>query len=268
MKRMPYEPNPETAEWIEKIHGLIRDSRSGDKPRSLPQHVAIIMDGNGRWAGNRGLPRIEGHRAGIQSVRAAAQICRKLEIPYLTLYAFSTENWRRPKTEIAALMKLLRDFLRQEIPEMLENEIRLAGIGNLQRLPLYVQYQLEKTRKVTQHGQRMQLSLALSYGSRDEITQAVSAISQKVKKGTLQSSQITPEIIDQHLYTAGMPDPDLLIRTSGELRVSNFLLWQIAYAEIVITDVLWPDFRETNFCKAIHEYLNRDRRFGGVKRSL
>jgi undecaprenyl diphosphate synthase len=227
--------------------------------------VAIIMDGNGRWAGERGLPRIEGHRSGIESVRSVAQACRKLEIPYLTLYAFSTENWKRPRTEVAALMKLLRDFLRDEIPEMLANEIRLSGLGNLRQLPLYVQYQLEKTRKTTAGGGMMQLSLALSYGSRDEITQAVSRIARKVHQGKLKLSEISPEVVSDHLFTAGMPDPDLLIRTSGEFRVSNYLLWQIAYAEICITEVLWPDFRDIHFYQAMIEYLRRDRRFGAVR---
>ncbi len=262
---MSYQPSTEAQKWIDKLLHAVQGGEGGMGGKPLPRHVAIIMDGNGRWAGQRNLPRIEGHRAGIESVRAVAQACRKLEIPYLTLYAFSTENWKRPKTEIAALMKLLRDFLREEIPEMLENEIRLTGVGNLKQLPLYVQYQLEKTRRVTCQGKKMQLSLALSYGSRDEITHAVTLISRKVHQGKLKTSEITPELISNHLYTSGMPDPDLMIRTSGEMRVSNFLLWQIAYAEIVITDVLWPDFRDIDFYKAIHEYFKRDRRFGGVK---
>lgn len=262
---MPYNPDPEAQKWIERLLSLRELSpEEGGKP--LPRHVAIIMDGNGRWAGLRDLPRIEGHRAGIQSVRSVAQACRKLEIPYLTLYAFSTENWKRPRSEIAALMKLLRDFLREEIPEMQENQIRLEGIGNLPQLPYYVQYQLEKTRKATAGGGVMQLSLALSYGSRDEITQAVKRISEKVVSKKLRLSDITPETVSEHLYTANMPDPDLMIRTSGEMRVSNYLLWQIAYAEIVVTEVLWPDFRDNDFYKAIWEYLRRDRRFGGVKR--
>lgn len=256
---MSYQPSPEAQEWIDRLLQTVQEGKA------LPRHVAIIMDGNGRWAGQRDLPRIEGHRTGIQSVRAVAQACRKLEIPYLTLYAFSTENWKRPRTEVAALMKLLRDFLREEIPEMIENEIRLAGIGNLKQLPLYVQYQLEKTRRATRAGKMMQLSLALSYGSRDEITNAVTTIAKKVSQSKLKTSEITPELISDHLYTAGMPDPDLMIRTSGEMRISNFLLWQLAYAEIVITDVLWPDFRDVDFYKSISAYFQRDRRFGAVK---
>jgi undecaprenyl diphosphate synthase len=262
---MSYQPSIEAQDWIDRLLQTVKGDADGIGCKPMPQHVAIIMDGNGRWAGQRNLPRIEGHRAGIESVRAVAQACRKLEIPYLTLYAFSTENWKRPRTEIAALMKLLRDFLREEIPEMLENEIRLEGVGNLRQLPLYVQYQLEKTRRATCKGKMMQLSLALSYGSRDEITNAVTAIAKKVHQGKLKTSEITPELISSHLYTAGIPDPDLMIRTSGEMRVSNFLLWQIAYAEIVITDVLWPDFRDIDFYKAITEYFKRDRRFGAVR---
>ncbi|NUN94839.1 MAG: isoprenyl transferase [Candidatus Omnitrophica bacterium] len=258
---MPYHPSPEAQSWIERL--TARTASPDSKPS--PQHVAIIMDGNGRWAGERGLPRIEGHRAGIQSVRSIAQACRKLNIPYLTLYAFSTENWKRPRSEVAALMKLLRDFLRDEIPEMLENGIRLRGLGNLSQLPLYVQYQLEKTRRATQAGRDMQLSLALSYGSRDEITRACAAIARKVKDGKLRTIEITPEVVSDHLYTTGMPDPDLLIRTSGEFRVSNYLLWQIAYAEVWITERLWPDFRDVHFYQAISDYLSRDRRYGAVR---
>lgn len=262
---MPYNPDPEAQIWIDRLLAT-REHTPAETNKTLPRHIAIIMDGNGHWAGLRDLPRIEGHRAGIQSVRSVAQACRKLEIPYLTLYAFSTENWKRPRTEIAALMKLLRDFLREEIPEMQENQIRLEGIGNLKQLPYYVQYQLEKTRKATAGGEVMQLSLALSYGSRDEISHAVRQISEKVASRQLRAADITPDVISAHLYTANMPDPDLMIRTSGEMRVSNYLLWQIAYAEIVVTEVLWPDFRDIDFYKAVWEYLRRDRRFGGVKK--
>ncbi len=261
---MAYHPSGDAQKLIDRLVGVSSVSMPwGDKP--LPQHVAVIMDGNGRWAQERGFPRIEGHREGIQSVRAVAQACRKLEIPYLTLYAFSTENWKRPRTEIAALMKLLRDFLKEEIPEMLENEIRLDAIGNLKKLPLYVQHQLSKTKKATKAGGMMQLSLALSYGSRDEITNAVKDISRKVSQGKIKPSQIDQTLVSDHLYTSGMPDPDLLIRSSGELRVSNYLLWQIAYAEIHVSPVLWPDFRDIQFYEAILDYMQRDRRFGKVR---
>ncbi|MCA9440819.1 MAG: di-trans,poly-cis-decaprenylcistransferase, partial [Candidatus Omnitrophica bacterium] len=213
---MPYHPSAEAQKLIDRLVGAGAAEESwAEKP--LPKHVAIIMDGNGRWAGDRGLPRIEGHREGIQSVRAVAQACRKLEIPYLTLYAFSTENWKRPRTEIAALMKLLRDFLKEEIPEMLENRIRLDSIGNIKKLPLYVQHQLSKTSRATKAGDMMQLTLALSYGSRDEITQAVKKIARKTVQGKIKESQITQELVSEHLFTAGMPDPDLMIRSSGEL---------------------------------------------------
>ncbi|MCB9769066.1 MAG: isoprenyl transferase [Candidatus Omnitrophica bacterium] len=261
---MPYHPSAEAQKLIDRLVG----DGSAEQPwagKPLPKHVAIIMDGNGRWAGDRGLPRIEGHREGIQSVRAVAQACRKLEIPYLTLYAFSTENWKRPRTEIAALMKLLRDFLKEEIPEMLENRIRLDSIGNIKKLPLYVQHQLSKTSRATKAGDMMQLTLALSYGSRDEITQAVKKIARKTVQGKIKESQITQELVSEHLFTAGMPDPDLMIRSSGELRVSNYLLWQIAYAEIHVTPVLWPDFRDIHFYQAILDYMGRDRRFGKVR---
>ena len=261
---MSYHPSDEAQSYIDRLMGpTAADTFSGG--RNLPRHVAIIMDGNGRWAQERGLARIEGHRRGIESVRAVAQACRKLEIPYLTLYAFSTENWKRPKTEVAALMKLLRDFLRDEIPEMLENEIRLKGIGNLKKLPLYVQGQLSKTERATTAGGMMQLGLALSYGSRDEITCAVQSIVRKVQSGALSVAEIQPEIISNNLFTAGMPDPDLLIRTSGEFRISNYLLWQIAYAEIHFSPVLWPEFRDVHFYQAMLDYLSRDRRFGAVR---
>ncbi|MCA9448900.1 MAG: isoprenyl transferase [Candidatus Omnitrophica bacterium] len=263
---MPYNPGPEAQSYIDLLLNEGDNGSSDRKP--LPQHVAIIMDGNGRWAQEQGLPRIEGHRRGIESVRSVAQACRKLEIPYLTLYAFSTENWKRPKTEIAALMKLLRDFLRDEIPEMKENEIRLKGIGNLPQLPLYVQHQLQKTEKVTREGQMMQLGLALSYGSRDEITCAVQSLAAKVRDKKIRVQDIDQQMVSDHLFTAGMPDPDLMIRTSGEFRISNYLLWQIAYAEIHISPVLWPNFRDVHFYQAIHDYLSRDRRFGGVRTAL
>ncbi|MCA9438369.1 MAG: di-trans,poly-cis-decaprenylcistransferase, partial [Candidatus Omnitrophica bacterium] len=180
-------------------------------------------------------------------------------------YAFSTENWKRPRTEIAALIKLLSDFLKEEIPEMLENRIRLDSIGNIKKLPLYVQHQLSKTSRATKAGDMMQLTLALSYGSRDEITQAVKKIARKTVQGKIKESQITQELVSEHLFTAGMPDPDLMIRSSGELRVSNYLLWQIAYAEIHVTPVLWPDFRDIHFYQAILDYMGRDRRFGKVR---
>ncbi len=230
----------------------------------LPKHVAIIMDGNGRWARSMKRPRIEGHRQGIKSVREIVRVCRRLEIPYLTLYAFSAENWKRPATEISALMVLLCNFLKREIAEMKENEIRLEAIGHLSELPGAVQRALDKARRETADGDKMQLSLALSYGGRLEIVDAVKRVVRDVAAGRISEADITPDRFADCLDTAGVPDPDLMIRTSGEMRVSNFLLWQIAYSEIVITPVLWPDFRKEHFFAALRDFQSRHRRFGGV----
>ncbi|MDP8243942.1 MAG: isoprenyl transferase [Candidatus Hinthialibacter antarcticus] len=230
----------------------------------LPRHVAIIMDGNGRWARSMRRPRIEGHRAGIKTVREIVRNCRRLEIPYLTLYAFSAENWKRPSAEVNALMFLLCNFLRREIREMKENEIQLQAIGHLHELPGPVQRALEYAIKETAGGSKMRLTLALSYGGRLEIVDAVKATAQKVKDGVLNIDDITPEQFSNELNTAGTPDPDLLIRTSGEMRVSNFLLWQIAYAEIWITQTLWPDFGPKSLFESLKEFQGRQRRFGGV----
>lgn len=230
----------------------------------LPRHVAIIMDGNGRWAHGMKRPRIEGHRAGIRSVREIVRACRQLEIPYLTLYAFSAENWKRPGAEINALMILLCNFLKREIREMQENNISLHAIGQLTDLPGPVQRALENARQATGSGSRMQLSLALSYGGRLEIVDAARRIVEEVEQKRLSKEEITPETFARFLHTGSMPDPDLLIRTSGEMRVSNFMLWQIAYSEIWITPVLWPDFRREHFWEALRDFQNRHRRFGGV----
>lgn len=230
----------------------------------LPQHVAVIMDGNGRWARRMKRPRIEGHRSGIKSVREIVRACRQLEIPYLTLYAFSAENWKRPGAEINALMILLCNFLKREIREMRENEIRLKAIGRLSDLPNPVQRALEEAKNASMAGSRMQLSLALSYGGRLEIVDAVRGIVRDVKENRLSEEEITPELFSRYLHTGDTPDPDLLIRTSGEMRVSNFLLWQIAYSEIWITPVLWPDFRREHLLEALRDFQNRHRRFGGV----
>ncbi len=230
----------------------------------LPRHVAIIMDGNGRWARSMHRPRIEGHRSGIKSVKEIVRVCRSLEIPYLTLYAFSAENWKRPGPEINALMILLCNFLKREIREMTDNDIRLNAIGRLSDLPSTVQRTLENARITTAGGNKMQLTLALSYGGRLEIVDAVKTIVQEVQVGKINIENITPDIFSQHLHTANTPDPDLLIRTSGEMRVSNFLLWQIAYSEIWITPVLWPDFKRDSLFEALREFQNRQRRFGGV----
>jgi undecaprenyl diphosphate synthase len=232
------------------------------KSKELPHHVAIIMDGNGRWAKQRALNRIKGHHEGAESVRVIVRACREIGIKILTLYAFSTENWRRPQYEIKSLMALLKKFLKSERQEMLENNIRFNAIGQIERLPEAVQVTLRETITATQHNRGMLLNLALSYGSRDEIVEAVQKVALDVQKGTLKPGDITPGLFAEYLYTKGMPDPDLLIRTSGEMRISNFLLWQIAYSEIYVTDILWPDFRKEALLGAIRDYQKRERRFG------
>lgn len=231
----------------------------------LPCHVAIIMDGNGRWAEKRLLNRVRGHEKGAETVRSIARTCRELNISILTLYAFSTENWQRPKREIAALMNLLDKFLINEEPEMLANNIRLGVIGQPRRLPEYVQRTIRRVLDSTQSNEGMLLNLALSYGGRTEILEMVQAISRKVAAGTLSLDAIDKKLIEAHLYTHNLPDPDILIRTSGEMRISNFLLWQLAYTEIFVTTTLWPDFSREEFIDILNQYQRRDRRFGKVK---
>lgn len=231
---------------------------------NLPTHVAIIMDGNGRWAKARNLPRVEGHRHGVESVRAVVRACGELGINYLTLYAFSVENWNRPKDEVDTLMKYLARFLKTEIGELNRSNVRLEVIGQIYRLPEFVQEQLRKTQAALAKNNGLTLILALSYGGRTEIIEAVRSIAAKVKAGKLDPEEITEQVVAQHLYTRNYPDPDLLIRTSGEMRVSNFLLWQISYAELVVTPTLWPDFRKPQFYEALEEYTRRHRRFGGL----
>jgi undecaprenyl diphosphate synthase len=226
--------------------------------------VAIIMDGNGRWAKQRHLPRVEGHRNGVESVRSVVRASGEAGIKYLTLYAFSVENWNRPKDEVDTLMKYLARFLKNEIGELNRNNVRLEVIGQIYRLPEFVQDQLEKTQAALSRNNGLTLILALSYGGRTEIVEAVRGIATKVKQGKIEPAEITEKVIAEHLYTRHWPDPDLLIRTSGEMRVSNFLLWQISYAELVVTPTLWPDFRREELFDAIEEYAKRHRRFGGV----
>ncbi len=237
---------------------------SADAKASLPQHVAVIMDGNGRWAKQRGLPRIEGHRQGAESARAIIRAAGELGIKYLTLYAFSAENWNRPKDEVDALMKYLIHYLKTETSELNKNNVRLEVIGQIWRLPDNVQDHLKKSIATLSRNNGLTLVMALSYGSRIEIVDAVRAIAEKVRRGELETADITGQVISQHLWTRNIPDPDLLIRTSGEMRVSNFLLWQISYAELVITPTFWPDFRKPQFIAALEEYARRHRRFGGV----
>ena len=229
-----------------------------------PRHIAIIMDGNGRWANARGLPRAEGHRAGAESVREAVETCREIGVEFLTLYAFSSENWNRPKKEVNALMKLLERFLRDKLPEMLKQNVRLHAIGRLHMLPEKCRLQIDRAIASTRDNTGLNLVLALSYGSREEIVDATRDIAIKVAAGELDPNEIDPQIFASHLSTSGIPDPDLLIRTSGECRISNFLLWQISYAEIVISPKNWPDFRDADLREAVEEYAQRHRRFGTV----
>ena len=231
---------------------------------NLPSHVAIIMDGNGRWAKKRILNRIKGHEKGTEIVRIIVRTCRELDIPILTLYAFSTENWQRPKVEVFALMTLLKRFLKSEQNEMMDNNIRLNVIGQIDRLPEDVFQELQKTMDLTAGNNAMILNLALSYGGRGEIVHMVKRIGEKIKDDIIDPGSITSEMVAEHLYTSGMPDPDLLIRTSGEMRISNFMLWQIAYSEIYVTDTLWPDFTKDEFLQILKEYQLRERRFGRV----
>jgi len=229
-----------------------------------PRHIAIIMDGNGRWANARGLPRASGHRAGAESVRDAVETCRQIGVEFLTLYAFSSENWNRPKKEVDALMKLLERFLREKLPEMLKQNVRLHAIGRLHMLPEKCRQQIDRAIASTRDNTGLNLVLALSYGSREEITDAARAIAIKAAAGEIDPEDIDNELFSQHLSTVGIPDPDLLIRTSGESRISNFLLWQISYAEIVISPKNWPDFRNADLRAAVEEYARRHRRFGKV----
>jgi undecaprenyl diphosphate synthase len=237
---------------------------SAQAQNALPTHIAIIMDGNGRWAKERHLPRVEGHRNGVESVRATVRACGEIGVKYLTLYAFSVENWNRPKDEVDTLMKYLARYLKNEIGELNRNNVKLEVIGQIYRLPEFVQDQLKKTQAALAKNNGLTLILALSYGGRTEIIEAVRAIAEKVKQGKLEPAEINEQVIAQHLYTRHLPDPDLLIRTSGEMRVSNFLLWQISYSELVVTPTLWPDFRKPQLFAAIEEYARRHRRFGGV----
>ncbi|UCD83192.1 MAG: isoprenyl transferase [Desulfobacterales bacterium] len=230
----------------------------------LPVHIAIIMDGNGRWAKKRLLNRIKGHEKGSEAVRAVVRSCREIGIRYLTLYAFSTENWQRPRTEVDALMVLLRKFLKSELSELVENNIRLRVIGQVDRLPPEVRQALQETIAATKDNTAMDLILALSYGGRAEIVAMAQSLADKVKCGLVKPESITAEIVADHLYTRDIPDPDLLIRTSGEMRISNFLLWQIAYSEIFVTPTLWPDFGKDELLQILKDFQARERRFGAV----
>jgi undecaprenyl diphosphate synthase len=233
----------------------------------LPRHIAIIMDGNGRWAHRKRLPRIAGHRAGAQAVREVVESSSRLGIGALTLYAFSTENWKRPQSEINMLMTLLREYIRKELEEIHRNNIRLQILGRYEQLPGEVRGDLEDALQRTAGNSGMVLNVALNYSARAELADAFQALLEKVQRGELAASAVTEAMIGEHLYTRGLPDPDLLIRTSGEMRVSNFLLWQIAYAEIWVTDTCWPDFTRQHLWQAIVDFQKRERRYGGLGRS-
>jgi len=237
---------------------------SSEAKANLPKHVAVIMDGNGRWAKQRHLPRVEGHRAGAESARVIIRTAGELGIKYLTLYAFSAENWNRPKDEVDALMKYLIHYLKSETPELNKNNVRLEVIGQIYRLPENVQEHLKKSIATLSRNNGLTLVMALSYGSRIEIVEAVRNIAEKVKQGKLDPGDINEKVISEHLWTRNIPDPDLLIRTSGEMRISNFLLWQISYTELLVTPTFWPDFRKPQFFEALEEYTRRHRRFGGL----
>jgi undecaprenyl diphosphate synthase len=245
--------NREEAELLEKLD-----------PKRLPSHVAIIMDGNGRWAQRRHLPRIAGHRAGMKATRDVVETCSRLGLSCLTLYAFSLENWRRPETEVHFLMRLLREYVKRELASLMENNIRLLFVGRSGEIPAQVRKDMDDAMRQTAHNTGMKLVVALNYGGRAEITDAVNSILDSARANGVTSFRVDEQMISDHLYTAGLPDPDLLIRTSGEMRVSNFLLWQIAYAEIYITDALWPDFSRARLFEALRDFQKRERRFGGL----
>ncbi len=231
----------------------------------LPKHVAIIMDGNGRWARKRNLPRAAGHRAGVEPVRVTVETCARIGVEVLTLYAFSVENWKRPRTEVDMLWRLLRIYIRRELPGLMRNGVRLRAIGRLEALPAAARHELLAAVEATSRNRRLLLNLAINYGGRAEVADAVNAILAGARaRGTVDRLRVDERMIAAHLYTAGLPDPDLLIRTSGEMRISNFLLWQIAYAELYVTETLWPDFSRAELLRAIVSYQARNRRFGGL----
>lgn len=233
---------------------------------NIPKHIAIIMDGNGRWAKERNLPRTFGHKAGVETIRKIVKECDRLGVKYLTLYAFSTENWRRPQDEVTALMKLLVEYLKNEFKELNENGVVINHIGDISKLPKGCQDELNTAYRNTKNNSGVVLNLALNYGGRDEIIHGIKQLYEKVKKGTIKVEDINSENFSNYLYTAKMPDPDLIIRPSGEQRLSNFMLWQCAYSEFWYSDINWPDFTEKDLQKAICDYQQRDRRFGGVKK--
>jgi undecaprenyl diphosphate synthase len=256
------------------MKALLESLRPGEKdweiaraidPARLPSHIAIIMDGNGRWAGQRCLPRVAGHKAGIGPVRSSVETCARLGVKVLTLYAFSVENWKRPRHEVETLWRLLRYYLKQELPDLQKNDIRLQAIGRVEALPDQVRRELESAVEATSANRGLVVNLAINYGGRAEIIDAVNSILDMARlDGSIGTLKIDEDLIATSLYTASCPDPDLLIRTSGEMRISNFLLWQIAYAELYVTNTLWPDFSRADLLQAVLEYQKRDRRYGGL----
>jgi len=256
------------------MKALLESLQPGDKdwelaraidPNRLPAHIAIIMDGNGRWANRRRLPRAAGHKAGVGPVRSTVETCARLGIEALTLYAFSVENWKRPRAEVDTLWRLLHYYLRKELPDLQKNGIRLQAIGRVDALPPNVRRELDAVVEATSRNRSLVVNLAVNYSGRAEIVDAVNALVDQARaEGRLASLEIDERAIARHLYTSALPDPDLLIRTSGEMRISNFLLWQIAYAELYVTETLWPDFSRTDLLRAVLEYQRRDRRYGGL----
>ncbi len=255
------------------MKGIIRDlfgielnikADKGFSPETLPEHIAIIMDGNGRWAGKRHVPRIIGHREGALTLKRIVLKCGQLGIKYLTVYAFSTENWKRPRAEVDALMELLREFLSQANEELAENNIKIKVLGDINRLPKDIRNEIIKVEKSTEENTGLWFNIALNYGSRNEIVNAVKAVCKDVEAGEFSRDDITEEVLSNYMYTRGIPDPDLLIRTSGENRLSNFLLWQLDYSELYFVKLQWHDFSEKHLIKAIEDYMYRERRFGGI----
>ncbi len=234
----------------------------------LPRHIGIIMDGNGRWAKDNGLPRVAGHNEGVNSVEEIVEACGQLQIEVLTIYTFSEENWKRPYREVVSLMQLLVKTINAKIKRLMEQNVRIRTLGHLERLPLYTRRAMEKAVERTRTNRGLILNLALSYGGRQELADAFKHLAERVKAGKLQPNDINPQLISEELNTAGMPDPDLVIRTGGEFRISNFLIWQIAYAELYVTQTTWPAFRKNHFLSALYDYVNRERRFGRVSEQL
>ncbi len=244
------------------------DLKENIDPNNLPAHIAVIMDGNGRWAKKKGAARLFGHQNAVKSVREITEGCAELGVQYLTLYAFSTENWSRPKLEVDGLMRLLVSSIRKEITTLQDNDVRLTAIGNLSNLPKVCQQELDEAMESTKNNQKLQLTLALSYSGRWELIEAIKTLTEDVKMGRVEISEIDEDLFSGYLETRAIPDPELLIRTSGEMRISNFLLWQIAYTELFMTEVLWPDFRKRHLYQAILAYQSRERRFGRISEQV